>query len=410
MRTEKYLKLILCDPRNQSKEIILKFRVFETAIAQKWADLVSYLDSRNSVIKTPERFYNFDGDIKAGHNWILHEIQDCVSGINRYHPDFIDNEMIAGRREITQQWMNQLHEYFVNGALALEVQAVFDLQNINKEISSLKHLILDKIKWQQFSQEFYEYTGETPDNRTILEIVSRLEGHPRYAQVLDQLTYAFGPAQPFLERLNQAIHRWEDRCAIEQQIRAGGDIWRYFVMVYSPACGIPLEDDDYQYYTIRDVFGRVYLDDILPGKCLWDIYRDQDDYVTGEHYKNLTHFWGDARFYFGPTHSEENNENRLQDFWQWFEENEHLLQKMGFHRGDPHLTIGRLPVADLVVEGELSQLGEQQIVRLIGEHQYIKRAVIVDAADNIMTTQWLADKKWVDIIGNNLQQTGRMYF
>ena len=411
-RSDRYINLVLCDPIDPSNEMSLRFSVFDTAIAQKWADLVAFLDDRRAHIKTPERFYNFDGDIKASDGWITQEINNCIQGINRTHPNYVNITNFGDCGGLSQRSMNELHEYFVDGALELESQAVLNTQNVVKRMSELKHLIRDYDYWDKFKLQFFSYANGEPDALSILDIVCVLEDHPQFSQVLDNLVLAFGPAQPFLERLNQVIHRWEDLCAVKEQLQLGEQTWKYFVMVYSPACGIPLEDDDYQYYSIRDVFGRVYLDDILPGKCLWDIFRDRDDQAAGDHYKNITHYWGDARFYFGPTHSEALTRQRLNEFWQWFEQNRESLNKLGFYSDDPHLTVGRLPVADLVaLDGEdINSIDMEQINRRISQHQFIKRVILVDENNSILSSEIFGKKKWINIITDNLNEVGKLFF
>lgn len=397
---DQFVRLVLCNPEDDSEQLEVDFRLFATDIARRWGEVIAFLDKHRGYITTPDRFYNFAGDPKGDPEWIRRELERCIAGINRWAPGFVNMKLGP---TLTQETMNELHEYFVDGAGHLEKRGALEVVASGKRLAELRPLIVDRDRWQFFLDSFKRYAGGDAEQLNLVQVLDALDGHPEFGRVLIAMHEALSPTQQYLVQLNQAIHRWEDRCAVQACEDARGEGWKYFVMNFFPAVPLSLNDDDYQYFTVRDVFGRVYLDDISAGKCIWDVYRDQDQQIVGDHYKNLNAFWGDARFYFGPTHSEEFTATRMAEFWQWFGQNEGFLNQVGFRRGDPKMTIGRLPVAELERRGALAGASEGEIVALLSRFQHIKRALVVDAAGVELETETAPAASWAQMLGGHLR-------
>jgi len=374
--SDRWLRLTLSDPADANRELNVDFRIYDTPIAQRWSDVIVVLRESNASINDPERFYNFPNDPKVTAEWIREELQRCVDGVNRWHPGFID---IALKPELDQAQMNLLHEYFVNGVRDLQNLEGRRLLSAREPLAVVRPLVKDLERWERFCAAFLQYTGRHAEALGFDEIIALFTGHPEFGYYVQSLGYSLEPAIPHLLRLNVAIHRWEDRGAAVAHETQFGKAWKYYVMSFFPLKRRPMLDEDYQHFTIRDVFGEVYIDDVSEGKCIWDVYRDGDTELTDEHYKSLGKYWGNARFYFGPTHSEALSRQRLAEFWTWFDANELSLNKLGFHRDDPKMmTLGAVPVAKIDPRDALAGLDEDAIVDAISRHQYMKRFAIID--------------------------------
>lgn len=374
--SERLLRLTLCDPQSRARELELDFRIFDTPIAHRWSEVVVFLSERAGHLYNPERFYHFANDPKGTDEWLHGEIERCIDGVNRHAPGFVDIRPTAA---LEQNVMNELHERFAHGVEDLQQgETIARLWRSEESIGALLGLAKDAEGLGEVRERFRAHTGLELEGLTFDGMLDALDDHPDAGLLIQMLTTSFEPASPYLTDMNVAIHRWEDLGTIRRCIADGQETWKYFSLNYYPGRCIKMRDEDYQYFTIQDVFGRVYLEDMTAGKCIWDVYRDQDDVIIDEHYKTLDYYWGDVRFYFGPSHDDAFTEERMRGFWEWFDADEERLNKIGFHRDDPKMTIGTLPVADLEPRGALAGLDAKEIVARIGQHQRMLRACIVD--------------------------------
>jgi hypothetical protein len=367
------LRMTLCDPNQRERELDVHFRIFDTRIARHWADLMVFLTQRHALIPDPERFYNFPNDPKASSEWIRAELRSCLQGLAPLVAASTDHELDG---ELTQSEMNRLHEVFVDGCRDLSSNVEAMLRG-GARFGEVKALVADRTYWESVHDIVLKHTGLDAASMTYLEIIRAMDGSPEVCRVLLNLWFVMAPASPYLERLNIAIHRWEDWCSVRAREAQRQEGWKYQVVTFFPCRSFGMTTEDCKAFTIRDVFGRLYLDDITEGKSIWDVYRDKDDIIVGEHYKSLAYFWGNFRVYYGPTHTESEVEAKLASFWRWFEANGPFLDEVGFRRDDPRMTIGSLPVADLEPRGVLAGLGRQEIVDLVARHQHVKRVAVV---------------------------------
>jgi len=393
--SDRFVRLVLCKPEDDSARLEVDFRLFATDIARRWGEAIAFLDKHGAYITTPDRFYNFANDPKSDPDWLRRELERCITGINRLVPGFV--RMKLGQT-LTQETMNELHEYFVDGSGQLENRRALDAVISGERLGALRPFIADRDKWQLFLDAFKRHAGADAEQLNFVRVIEDLDGHAEFGRVLMAMHEALSPTRRYLIQLNQAIHRWEDQCAVQAFEDAGGERWQWFVINFFPSVPLRLNDDDYQQFTIRDVFGRVYLDDISVGKCIWAVFKDRDQQIAGDHYKNLHTFWGDARFYFGSTQSEEFTAARMAEFWRWFDENQGFLKQVGFRRGDPKMTVGRLPVADLERRGALAGTSEREIVHLLGQYQFVKRALLVDAAGEELGAEGRPAASWAKML------------
>ena len=404
--SDKVLQLVLCDPQDHSKELSLNFRIFDIRVAHLWADILGFLHHRGAAVRTPDRFYNFEGDPKGDPNWIKQELNACVDAINRLYPGYIDYEMPV---EINQTAMNKLHEYFVDGCYELGISKQLTFLQKGVYLSDLESKVQHQDHWHSFLNQFSLHTQKNAKDLNLLECIDLLNFHPQCGAILGEFYSAFDPAKPYLHRLNEAIHRWEDRCAVLAAMNRGAEGWRYFVANFDPTCWLPLEDEDYQYFTIQNKFGRVYLDDLFPGKCIWDVYRDKDEIIVGEHYKNLDYFWGDCSFYMGPSHSDEMTQKNMDGFWAWFDSKRDFLASIGFYRDNPKMTIGRLPVADLDLTGDLQGMQRAEINKLVSQHQYIKSLNVYYDGGEEVHPQSTIKETWTQLLSKNWDYAGKIF-
>lgn len=375
--SDRWVRITLADSAARAHHVELDFRVYESPTARRWSELVAYLDARGAHIVTPERFYNFAGDPKNDPSWVRTELQACIDGVRRWEPTLADWRLDTA---LDQKALNDLHERFVDASDQLQNQSARDALMAGDTLGSVGRCVKDRALWAAFLEAFESYAGRDALSLDLFGILTALDGHPQFGHLLRSMYGVFNPTHALLERMNQAIHRWEDWArASEREAKGIGDN-QYFVVNYFPCMPMSVDDADMAGFTVQDTFGRVYLDQVVAGKCIWDVFRDRDEQIVGKHYTNLDRFWGDARFYFGADHGAELVNAQLDEFWRWFEAREGFLEQVGFRRNDPRMAVGNLPVADLDLRGELRGLGRAEVVALVSRHRYITRARLVDEA------------------------------
>ncbi|MGZ3722417.1 MAG: hypothetical protein ACXVA9_05775 [Bdellovibrionales bacterium] len=180
--------------------------------------------------------------------------------------------------------------------------------------------------------------------------------------------------QDALYALNVMIHRYEDVARSENKPASP----RIVVSFKAAQRGL-LSDEDYKYFTKRDVFGRWYIDYCELGKPLWDLYRDRDDVVGDDNIRPLRYFSANAMVQFSPTKTEKQVRDELDGFYRWWDENKAHLDKLGFKKNDPKNAIGFIPVADLIrTRGVIKNMSQPQILRLMGKYPRIQGVIVHD--------------------------------
>jgi hypothetical protein len=388
------MRLTLCDPNEPNRELDLDFRVFDTPIASRWADVVVFFSVGAAHIYDQERFYNYPNDPKSTDEWLVEELKRCVDGINRYRPGHIDIEI---GDTIDQVTLNELHERFAHGT---------ELDFVRRDNGP--PAIRNPEAWERCRAVVRAYSGvdlqpSTP-RQTFVELIA---AYPNFGLVFHDFTQSWFPEWPYLHSLNKAIHRREDVTALKASVARGGAPWHYFEVNFAPHAVLRMRPEDLEHFTLAKSFGRVYLADMLPGKCIWDVYRDKDEQIIDEHFKNYAYYMADFSVYMGRTTTPRELKASQFGFWQWFAQHEQRLNRAGFFRDKPEeMTLGTLPVADLERRGRLEGKDDAAIVELVGQYQMMKRVVVVEddgtEAGKIVNRSRFFDvyPTWSEVLGN----------
>lgn len=175
-------------------------------------------------------------------------------------------------------------------------------------------------------------------------------------------------AKAALERYNVLIHRAENfynTGAREQHFPR-------VVCRFNNRERIPLEDADYEHFTLAKNFGEVYINYCEVGKPLYDVFKDNDDVVGEDNIRPLRYYAPDFALYFHHTQPYKVDQF-LADMEAWWDRNDNYLKALGFSKGDPKNAIGYIPVAALTEIHDIDDV----ISKLI-EHQNIDRVEIVN--------------------------------
>lgn len=104
---KRFCYITLINPLAQSKQIILKFELYPSNIAERWKDKIITAQKHNYKIDDPQRFYGFN-DKKSEEQKALYLINDCITVINSHIP--IIDRIITDIND--QDTLNYLHHIF----------------------------------------------------------------------------------------------------------------------------------------------------------------------------------------------------------------------------------------------------------------------------------------------------------
>ena len=163
--------------------------------------------------------------------------------------------------------------------------------------------------------------------------------------------------------LNLHIHRLEDLLDSDSNTAP----WPHVIVTFRNFQRRLLEPKDYALFTTDTRFGEVYLNYCEVGKALWNVYFDGDEVVGDDNIRPLRYYSPEMviKFY------DATQDGELPKFWAWWDANcEHLAQ-LGFHRDDPDLSIGAIPVARLKNHWDRTDL-----INAISGYDRVKRVYI----------------------------------
>jgi len=179
----------------------------------------------------------------------------------------------------------------------------------------------------------------------------------RYWQQADEVLRAA------VNDLNLHIHRLEDLLDSD----ANTDPWPHVIITFRNFQRRLLEPQDYALFTTDTQFGEVYINYCEVGKALWNVYFDGDDVLGDDNIRPLRYYSPEMviKFYDSTQRSE------LPKFWAWWDDNAEHLAELGFHKDDPDLSIGAIPVARLKNHWDRTDL-----INAISGYDSVKRVYI----------------------------------
>ena len=115
----------------------------------------------------------------------------------------------------------------------------------------------------------------------------------------------------------------------------------------------PFQDADYDEFSLDSHCGTAYINYNEVGKPLFDAFLDNDTYVAEDNIRPLGHYSPDLFLCFY---------NRtmapvMPRFWQWWDDNAAMMERIGLQKNDKKLALGRIPVAKIV--GPMDRIVEQ---------------------------------------------------
>lgn len=271
--------------------------------------------------------------------------------------------------DISLRWYDALKEQCKKDNKIYEPDRMYNFPNNEwteeKLVSELNECIT-KINKNEKVIEHFAYVGMQQDRLNILHhYFEELRGG-----VLTPTNFwndADEDVRYALERYNIIIHRAEsfyhNRTLDANSPR--------IVCRFKDRIRYPLEDEDYEKFTLIRKFGEVYINYCEVGKPLYDVFKDGDDIVGEDNIRPLQYYSCDFNVSF--------HERSFRSAFlflckmdEWWDRNHNYLTSLGFNRDDPKNSIGNIPVAILTDK----DIAKEEIIIKLSEYSFIDRIEI----------------------------------
>lgn len=182
-----------------------------------------------------------------------------------------------------------------------------------------------------------------------------------YHGLLDRQTHPFfvgasKQVQDALADLNIFVHR------CESIVR--GNNPRHVITYFGLPKTMKLAEEHYTLFTDIFEFGTVYLNYVEIGKTIEDLALDNDRYISDEAFKPFSFFSADFAVTFFESDLNWIFEKRDLVRNYYLKHSKFFLDK-GYYAGHPHLTLGKIPLADI-------DYSQPDVLQLIQTRQYVK--------------------------------------
>ena len=187
--------------------------------------------------------------------------------------------------------------------------------------------------------------------------------HGLYDQQASNQFYINAPieVQRALGDLNIWIHRYESLGGIPR-----------FVMTWRDKPGrLPIHDTDFQHFTLAEEWGDLRLNYCEIGKPLYDLWHDNDRYISAEAFKPQHWFAFDFTVRFTSHNASYFNQVENQ-IWTYFDQHTDMFSTLGYEKHDPKLALGAITVAKLQ-----QHQPHDVIMQMIDQHQIVKSISIL---------------------------------
>lgn len=235
-----------------------------------------------------------------------------------------------------QKWSEALRDEIDKGIELPQSDRIYNLNNEWSEDRILLELndCIDKINEYEHVID-YKLTpgyGITQDDCNFLHhYFETLRGENE--QPVEFYDHAPRHIKKEIDHLNVLIHRKED-------LGAPGRI----VVHINDRPVYPLEDNDFDNWTLALQPGDIRLNYCHKGKTIWDVFKDGDTVVGDDNIRPQFKYCADFVLGFNnPIGSE-----FLQRFNEWWNTNQAQLSSLGFERHDPRCAIGHAVVGRIV--------------------------------------------------------------
>jgi len=125
------------------------------------------------------------------------------------------------------------------------------------------------------------------------------------------------------------------------------------------------DDSDYRHFSLYEEWGDLRINYCEIGKSLYDLYRDNDRYISPEAFLPQDYYSCDFTVRFSDR-TKEYYDSEEENVWNYYELNQGFFQSRGYKKYDPKLSLGNITVAKII-----QQDSRESMIEKIAKHQSI---------------------------------------
>lgn len=180
--------------------------------------------------------------------------------------------------------------------------------------------------------------------------------------------------QEAINRFNIMIHEFES-CMFNEQLNNAHPESRV-VVTFNNRVRYDLAEEDYVHFTLKWVFGNVYVNYCEVGKTILDFIKDKDTYIGDSNIRPQRHYSADFQVKFAPTISNKEYDRRMAWFNLGYDKKKDFFESLGFPYNDK-LSVGIIPVASLNhVDSGFIDMTDHEIINSLGDFDKVIKTTI----------------------------------
>lgn len=266
---------------------------------------------------------------------------------------------------IAKKWCDELKSQMSRNSELKENNRLYHFSNSE---NNLEYIVGELRKRAEIINKHQFYIADTIDASITQDTLNNLHKHFEEMRggILSPSEYFLNApldVRRAIEDYNVLIHRTEDLLNASKINKPRPRI----VLTFKDRRRHELSEDDFDYFSLDINFGEVYINYCEVGKPLWDVFKDKDDIVGDHNIRPLKWYSADMMIYF----LDGGYRGKINQFWNWFDQNSKFLNDLGFFKEDKKLAIGHIPVARLITTDT-----KEEVISKISKFNKINRVYI----------------------------------
>jgi hypothetical protein len=180
--------------------------------------------------------------------------------------------------------------------------------------------------------------------------------------------------QEAVNRFNIMIHEFESYMFSELSNNTHPD--SRLVVTFNKKVRYELIDEDYEYFTMKWIFGNIYVNYCEVGKTIFDVIHDKDTQIGTSNIRPQRHYSADFRVRFAPTISDKEYDRKIEWFKLEYNNKKDFFESLGFPY-DNKLSLGRIPVASLNrIDSGFIDMTDLEVISSLGDFDKVVKTEI----------------------------------
>lgn len=245
--------------------------------------------------------------------------------------------------EVAQRWATSVFHASTSSELKERRRFYNFSDNHSSELTLTLTRLQKAIDQLQNLHPHLNFTKIAPEN--IQESINTLHYHFAHSHHVTKLITVEN--QELWSNFNTLLHTVESILASARQAPHSSLPQTRIVFTWKNHFKVPIEESHYDQFCLFKTFGFAYANYSQVGRQIHEMWFAQDDSLADEHIQPSRFISADTLLWFGPSSGHSWQKAAYQKLEAWFNERETRFNSLGFYWGDPQLSLGSIPVAQL---------------------------------------------------------------